>query len=52
MTLSIVKRSEALGAEIRGVDLSEPVSDALFEEIRAVWYENLVIVFPDQSLTN
>ena len=52
MTLSIAKRSEALGAEIRGVDLSRPVSDAVFEEIKTAWYENLVIVFPDQTLTN
>jgi len=52
MTLSIAKRSEALGAEIRGVDLSRPVSDAVFEEIKTAWYENLVIVFPEQTLTN
>ena len=52
MTLSIVKRSEALGAEIRGVDLSQSVSEDVFEEIRAAWYEHLVLVFPDQQLTN
>ncbi len=52
MTISITKRSQALGAEIRGVDLSQPVSDALFEEIRTAWYENLVLVFPDQKLSN
>lgn len=52
MTLSIVKRSEALGAEILGVDVSKPVSDDLFADIKNAWYENLVIIFPDQKLTN
>ncbi|MBK18347.1 MAG: taurine dioxygenase [Rhodospirillaceae bacterium] len=52
MTLSITKRSEALGAEIGGVDLSRPVSKDDFEEILAAWYENIVVVFPDQNLTN
>lgn len=50
--LSVTKLSDALGAEIRGVDLSRPVPDALFEQIVNAWLEHIVIVFPDQKLSN
>lgn len=50
--LSVTKLSDALGAEIRGVDLSRPVPDALFEQIVESWLEHIVIVFPDQKLSN
>lgn len=43
--------SGALGAEILGVDLSAPVSDALFAEIERIWHGNLVILFRDQRLS-
>jgi taurine dioxygenase len=41
----------AIGAEIIGVDLSQPMSDALFAKIRNVWHENLVILLRGQDLT-
>lgn len=41
----------ALGAEIHGVDLSQPLSDEAFEEIRSALHDNLVIFFRDQHLT-
>lgn len=41
----------ALGAEIHGVDLSQPMSDEAFEEIRSALHDNLVIFFRDQNLT-
>jgi taurine dioxygenase len=41
----------ALGAQIHGVDLSEPMSDEAFEEIRNALHEHLVIFFRDQDLT-
>lgn len=50
--LSVTKLSDALGAEIRGVDLSQPVSDDVFEQIMAAWLDHILIVFPDQHLTN
>jgi taurine dioxygenase len=43
--------SPALGAEIMGVDLSQPVSDALFEKVRDCWHDNIVILFRDQHLS-
>lgn len=50
--ISVEKLGDALGAEIRGVDLSRPVSDDVFEQIAAAWHEHLVLVFPDQVLSN
>ena len=43
--------SPALGAEILGVDLSAPLSDAVFAQIEDIWHENLVIVLRDQHLS-
>ncbi len=40
----------ALGAEISGVDISRPIDDATFAEIRRAWAEHLVIFFRGQSL--
>jgi len=49
--LPIRKLSSALGAEILGVDLSAPLSDAVFAQIEKIWHENLVIVLRDQVLS-
>src|SRR5579862_4900862 len=40
----------ALGAEIRGVDLREPLDDETVAEIRRVWLDNQLLYFPDQDL--
>ena len=41
----------AMGAEIEGVDLSQPLDDATFEEIRHAFLEHCVVFFRNQSLT-
>jgi len=43
--------SPALGAEILDVDLSQPMTDALFESIRDCWHDNIVVLFRDQHLS-
>lgn len=40
----------ALGAEIHGVDLSEPLAPEVVEEIRRAWLDNIVVFFRDQEL--
>ena len=43
--------SGALGAEITGVDLSKPLDDAVFAEIRRAFHDHLVIFFRDQAIS-
>ena len=43
--------SGALGAEIRGADLSRPLEPDLLAEIRRAFLDHLVICFRDQELT-
>jgi len=40
----------ALGAEVSGVDLREPLSDATFKEIETAWLEHQVLFFRDQPI--
>ena len=43
--------SGALGAEIDGVDLSQPLDDETFGEIKQAWLDNLVVFFRGQHIT-
>ncbi len=49
--ISVHPISGALGAEIDGVDLSRPLDDTVFHEIRDAFHEHLVIFFRDQDIT-
>jgi taurine dioxygenase len=40
----------AIGFEILGVDLREPLSDAAFEAIRHAWHEGCIILLRNQTL--
>ena len=48
--ISVVPVSGALGAEIGGVDLSEPLDSEAFREIRDAFHEHSVIFFRDQRI--
>jgi alpha-ketoglutarate-dependent taurine dioxygenase len=48
--LDITPLSATIGAEIRGVDLKQPLSDDLVGEIRAALLRHKVIFFPGQHL--
>ena len=50
MALKIRKLSHALGAEVTGVDLRNPLDEATFGEIRRAWHEHLLLRFPAQDL--
>ena len=41
----------ALGAEIRGVDLSQSLDNSTFNDIYQAWLDNLVVFFRDQDVT-
>lgn len=50
MERSVVNSGAALGAEVRGIDLSQPLSDENPDYVLSAWHENLVLLFRDQSL--
>ena len=51
-TLEVVPSGAALGAEIRGVALTLPVSDAIAQALREAWYEHLVLLFRAQDMSD
>ena len=52
MGLTINSLSPVLGAEVVGLDLSSPISDAEFTELNQAWLDhNGVLVIRDQTLT-
>ncbi|HEX3864689.1 MAG TPA: TauD/TfdA family dioxygenase [Stellaceae bacterium] len=48
--LKIVPTGRAVGAEIRGVDLSQPVPADVAAALRNAWLDHLVLLFRDQYL--
>lgn len=49
--ISIRKLGRHLGAEVTGVDLSQPLDDRLFAQVADAFFSNQVVVFRDQRLT-
>jgi taurine dioxygenase len=49
-SIEIVPTGSALGAEIRGMDLSHPVPDASKIRLRQAWADHLVLLWRDQKL--
>jgi taurine dioxygenase len=48
--VEIVPTGAALGAEIRGIDLSRPMPDATKALMRKAWADHLVLLWRDQTL--
>jgi taurine dioxygenase len=52
MTLDVEKLHPLIGAKVRGVDFRQPMSADVMEELNHIWMDNLVLVFPDQPVTD
>ncbi|MBX3507770.1 TauD/TfdA dioxygenase family protein [Parvibaculum sp.] len=52
MTIEIIPSGRALGAEVRGIDLSKPLSADEFTAIQQAWYDHIVLLFRGQKLTD
>ncbi len=52
MTLDVEKLHPLIGAKVRGVDFRQPMSTDVMEELNHIWMDNLVLVFPDQPVTD
>ena len=50
-TIEVRKSTPNIGAEILGVDLSEPLGNQQFQEVHDALMDNLVIFFRDQKLS-
>jgi alpha-ketoglutarate-dependent taurine dioxygenase len=52
MSIEVVPFEAGLGADIRGVDIREPLSSDDRDAIRTAWLDHLVLRFRDQPLTD
>src|SRR6478736_7783523 len=50
--VKVEKLAPALGADVGGVDLAQPVPAGAFDEIRGAWLEHLVLRFRGQKLSD
>lgn len=49
--IEVVPLSDALGAEIRGLDLTRAIDDATFARIEGAWHDHLILLFRDAVLS-
>src|SRR5471030_2096946 len=49
--LDVVPLTQHIGAEIRGIDLRDKPDDETVKAIYQAWLDHLVIIFPDQKLS-
>ena len=47
--IDVTTLTPAVGAEIRGVDLREPLPDETFEEVRSAFLRHQVVFFKEQE---
>jgi taurine dioxygenase len=50
MAISVQRTGACMGAEVSGVDLSRPLSDAVFDEVRNALHQHHVLAFRGQQL--
>ena len=50
MSLQLRRLSYGLGAEIRGLDLTQPLDGPTVRAVRQAWLDHLVLVLPDQRI--
>ena len=50
--LEIRPLAPEIGAEVTGFDMGKPLTDELFEDIHAAWMRHMVLVFPDQPVSD
>lgn len=48
--IGVIPTGKALGAEVTGIDLSTPVSDAVISRLKEIWAEHMVLLLRRQFL--
>lgn len=51
MTIEVVPTGRAVGAEIRGVDIRQPLAQADIGVITKAWYDHLVVIIREQPMS-
>ncbi|MBB44426.1 MAG: hypothetical protein CMM44_11795 [Rhodospirillaceae bacterium] len=51
MDISIEPTGAALGAYVHGIDLNDPIDPKIKNQILDAWHEHIVLIYPDQNLT-
>ena len=51
MTLNVTAQPASCGAEVRGINLAQPLDTATVDAVRAAWLQHQVLAFVDQTLT-
>ena len=49
--IEVLPLSDAIGAEIRGIDLREPLNDETARAIEQAWYDHVIVLFRDQDIS-
>ncbi len=52
MDLAVTRRHPLIGAEMRGVDLARPLAPETVVAIEQLWLEHLLLIFPDQPISD
>ena len=52
MALDVIRLSETLGAEVRGVDLSQPLDPETAQALLAAWHRHVLLLFRDAALSD
>src|SRR5689334_9609506 len=50
--IEVVAADAALGAEVRGVDLSRPLPREVLDRVRRAWLDHVVLLFRGQMLSD
>lgn len=50
--IAVTPRHPLIGAEVRGIDLARPLAPAVLDEIRRAWLAHLLLVFPEQPISD
>ncbi|MEM7020384.1 MAG: TauD/TfdA family dioxygenase, partial [Pseudomonadota bacterium] len=51
MDIIVEEITPTIGAEVQGIDLSQPLNDRQVETLRSLFLKHLVLVFRNQTLT-
>tara|TARA_Y100001934_G_C12378233_1_gene790567 strand:+ start:145 stop:996 length:852 start_codon:yes stop_codon:yes gene_type:complete len=52
MDIEVIQLSSTIGAEVRGINLSQPISEKLQHKLLQIWHKYLLLLFRDQKLSD